>query len=95
MADGPAPQRGKRQRIIKRRTYVECCQESDLPPSKGSCALVPSRAVFRSVSGLEGGIGSCAGIHLASLNSSELRLALAQRRSVCTVFFKKMRVFHV
>ena len=95
MADGPAPQRGKRQRIIKWRTYIECFQESDLPPSKGSCALVPSRAVFRSASRLEGGIGSCAGIHLASLNISELRLALAQCRTVCTVLFKKMPVFHM
>jgi hypothetical protein len=92
VADLSAPQRGKRARIIKRRTYVECFQESDLPPSKGSCALGP---VFLSASGLEEGIGGCAGIHLASLNSSELRLALAQDRTVCTVLFKKMPVFHM
>jgi len=43
--------------------------------------------------GLEGGIGSCVGIHLASLNISEIRLTLARRRTIYAVFFKKMRVF--
>jgi hypothetical protein len=51
--------------------------------------------VFRSSSGLEEGIGSCTGIHLASLSISEHHLVLAQRSAACTVFFKKMRVFHV
>ena len=35
------------------------------------------------------------GIHLASLNISELRLALVLRWMVCTMFFKKMRMFHM
>ena len=77
VADGSALQRGKRHRIITRQTYVECFQESDFPLRKGSCALVLSRAVFHSASCLEEDIGSCASIHLTSLNISELRLALA------------------
>ena len=95
VADGSAPQRGKGHRIITRRTYVECFQGSDLPLSKGSNARAPSRAVFRSASGLEEGIGSCAGIHIARLSINEHRLALAQRSAACTIFFRKMRVSRV
>jgi hypothetical protein len=68
-------------------------QKSEFPLSERSCALGPSRADLRGAGGLEEGIGSCAGIHLASLNIGELSLALAQRCTVCTVFFKKMRMF--
>ena len=95
VADGLAPQRGKGHQIIKRQTYVEFFQESDLPLSKGSNARGPSRAIFHSASGLEEGIRSCVGIHLASLSINEHRLALAQRSAACTIFFRKMRVFRV
>jgi hypothetical protein len=61
--------------------------------SERSCALGPSRAVLRGAGGLEEGIGSCAGIHLASLSISDLRLVLPQRCTVCTMFFKKTSVF--
>jgi hypothetical protein len=77
----------------ERRTYVQRLQESNLPLSKRGSALSPHRAVLRSTSGLEECIGSCASIHLAGLCIGELRFALAQRRAVCTVFFKKMCVF--
>ena len=74
-------------------TYVECIQKSDLPLSERSSALGPSHAVLCSASGLEEGIGSCTGIHLARLSISEHCLALAQGCMVCTVFFKETRVF--
>ncbi len=73
----------------------EWFQESDLLFSKGSNVLGLSRMVSHSATGLEEGIGSCAGIHLTSLNISKLHLTLAQCRTVCTVFFKKMCVFQV
>ena len=95
VADGLAPQRGKGHQITKQQTYIECFQESDLLLSKGSNARGPSRAIFHSTSGLEEGIHSCAGIHLASLSINEHHLALAQCSVACTIFFRKMRVFRM
>jgi hypothetical protein len=78
VADGSAPQRGKGHRITKQQTYIECFQESNLPLSKGSNARGLSRAVFCSTSGLEEGIHSCVGIHLASFSINEHHPTLKQ-----------------
>jgi hypothetical protein len=92
VADGSVSQREKRRQTIKGGAYVECFRKSDFLHSECGSALGPRRAVLRSASGLEEGVASCAGIHLASLSTSEHRRALAQRCTVCTVFFKKMCV---
>jgi len=88
VADRSVSQRGQRRQTIKGGTYVECFQNSDFP-------LSPCRAVLRSASSLEEDVASCAGTHLVRLFVSKLRLTLAQRRMVYTVFSEKVRVFQV
>ena len=85
--------RGKRRQTIKGGAYVECFRKSDFLLSECGSALGPRRAVLRSASGLEEGVASCMGIHLARLCVSNLRLTLARRRTVCTAFSEKVRVF--
>jgi hypothetical protein len=92
VADGSISKRGKRLQTIKGGTDVERFQKSDFPLGGRSSALGSRRVVLDSSSGLEEGIGSCAGIHLSRLCISKLSLTLAQRRTVCAVFSEKVSV---